>query len=68
MMNGIEGIRIPRFLEGDALPAGYYDTPDPYADPQKAQYNFRAMVNYALQRGKSVIDLSKEEVQSFLIQ
>ena len=67
-MNGIEDIRIPKFLEGEPLPVGYFDPPDPYADPPKSRYNIRAMVNYALKQGKSVTELTKEEVKPFVIQ
>ena len=66
-MNGTEVIKIPRFLEGEQLPAGYFDPPDPYSNPPKSQYNLRAMVNYALQNGKKITELSKEEVRPFLI-
>ena len=66
-MSGISMIRLPRFLEGEALPSGYYDTPDPYADPPKSKYNIRAMVNYALKQGKAVADLTKEEAKQFLV-
>lgn len=67
-MNGINTIRLPRFLEGEPLPAGYYDEPDPYSDPPASNYNFRAMVNYAIKMGKQVTDLTKEEVRQFLIE
>ena len=66
-MNGTDLVRIPRFLEGEALPAGYYESPNPYALPPKAQYHFRAMVNYVLRHGKSITELTKEEVKPFLI-
>lgn len=65
-MNGTSIIKIPRFLEGEPLPVGYYDPPNPYANPPKSKYNFRAMVNYAQSKGKKVTDLSKEEVRPFL--
>ena len=66
-MSGINIIRLPRFLEGETLPSGYYDAPDPYADPPKSNYNIRAMVNYALKQGKTVADLTKEEAKQFLV-
>ncbi|MBQ6257242.1 MAG: hypothetical protein IJJ60_11685 [Clostridia bacterium] len=67
-MNGTNTVRIPRFLEGEPLPAGYFDPPNPYADPPVSKYNLRAMVNYALRTGKKVTDLTKEEADQFLIQ
>jgi hypothetical protein len=66
-MNGTDIVRIPKFLEGETLPAGYYEAPDPYSNPPKSQYNIRAMVNYARKQGKQVTDLSKEEVEPFLL-
>ena len=66
-MNGTNIVRIPKFLEGETLPAGYYEAPDPYSNPPKSQYNIRAMVNYARKQGKQVTDLSKEEVEPFLL-
>ena len=60
-------IKIPKFLEGEPLPDGYFDPPDPCTNPPKAQYNFRAMVNYALKHGKNVTELTKEEVKPFLL-
>ena len=67
-MNGTNIVKIPRFLEGEPLPAGYFDTPNPYVDPPVSKYNLRAMVNYALRIGKKVTDLTKEEADQFLIQ
>ena len=66
-MNGTEYIKIPKFLEGESLPHGYFDSPDPYKNPPKSKYNMRAMVNYALKNGKNVTDLTKDEVKPFLI-
>lgn len=66
-MSGTSVVRIPRFLEGEPLPVGYNDPPNPYADPPVSQYNLRAMVNYALKIGKKVTELSKEEADQFLV-
>lgn len=60
-------IRVPLFMEGEELPPGYFDSPDPCKNPPKSKYNMRAMVNYALKSGKNVTDLTKEEVKPFLI-
>ena len=66
-MNGTSSVvRIPKFLEGEPLPKGYSDPPNPYADPPISQYNVRAMVNYALRAGKKVTELTKEEADKFL--
>ncbi len=66
-MKGTEYIRIPDFLSGEELPPGYFDSPNPYEDPPLTKYNLRAMVNYALQNGRDVTDLTKEEVKPFMI-
>jgi hypothetical protein len=63
----MNGIRIPLFMQGEKLPQGYNDTPNPYATMPKTKYNLRAMVNYARSQGKKVPDLSKEEASKFLI-
>ena len=67
IMNGTSVVKIPKFMEGEALPEGYYDAPNPYANPPAALYNVRAMVNYALEHGKTVTDLTKEEAKQFLL-
>ncbi len=66
-MNGTSVVKIPKFMEGEALPEGYYDAPNPYANPPAALYNVRAMVNYVLEHGKTVTDLTKEEAKQFLL-
>ena len=60
-------IRIPKFMEGEELPTGYFDCPDPYCNPPSSMYNMRAMVNWALKNGKKVTDLTKEEAERFRI-
>ena len=66
-MSGTEYIKIPKFLEGETLPSGYFDSPNPYKNPPQSKYNIRAMVNYALKNGKNITDLTKEKVKQFLI-
>ena len=65
--NGTRAVKNPKFLEGERLPAGYYDAPDPYSNPPASDYHIRAMVNYAIEHGKEVTDLTKEEARQFLI-
>lgn len=67
-MSGISVVRVPKFLEGEPLPIGYNDPPNPYVDPPATKYNLRAMVNYALAIGKKVPELTKEEAEQFLIE
>ena len=64
--NGINVVRIPKFMEGDTLPHGYNSAPDPYSEPPVSRYNLRAMVNYALEHGKKVTELTKDEVGLFV--
>ena len=66
-MNGTDIVRLPKFLEGEKLPSGYYDTPNPYTNPSPSGYHLRAMVNYAVSQGKKVPDLTKEEAEAFII-
>lgn len=66
-MSGISAVRIPRFMEGQPLPEGYNEALNPYKNPPNSKYNLRAMVNYALQAGKKVPELTVDEVEQFLI-
>ena len=66
-MPNSEPFPLPKFLEGEELPAGYYDPPDPYLDPPESKYDLRAMIDYAQKTGKRVIDFTKEEAEEFLI-
>ena len=66
-MNGTSDVRIPKFLEGEALPVGYFEPPNPYVAPPTSKYNLRAMVNYALRAGKKVAELTKDEADQFLV-
>ena len=60
-------IRIPKFLEGEELSSGYFDSPNPYGNPPESEYNIREMVNWAMENGKNVVDITKEEAGRFLI-
>ena len=66
-MSGISVVKIPRFMEGQPLPQGYNEDLNPYKNPPISKYNLRAMVNYALQKGKKVPELTVEEAKQFLI-
>ena len=67
-MNGISVVKIPKFMEGDTLPDEYNSEVDPYSEPPVSKYNLRALVNYALENGKKITDLTKEEANLFIIQ
>ena len=63
-VNG-EPKRIPKFLEGEELPEGYFDPPDPYKPLKSVRINLRELVKYAKEQGKDGWDLTKEEVDRF---
>lgn len=60
-MNG----KLPKFLEGESLPQGYYEPLNPYEDMPKYNVNLLELSRYARRCGKSLIDLTKEEVDMF---
>ena len=59
--------RIPKFMEGEKLPIGYYDQPNPYKNPPKSPYNLRLLSRYAKKAGKKMVELTKEEVAQFAV-
>ena len=64
-MNGINNVKIPKFLEGEPLPKGYFEAPNPYADPPSRKVKLGELVKYAKENEKKVFDLTKEEVSMF---
>ena len=66
-MNGTEMIRLPRFLEGEPLPDGYYESPNPYESAPSCHIDLPALARYARTVGKKLTDLSKDEVKQFAI-
>ena len=64
-MNGMETRRIPEFLEGEPLPAGYFEPVNPYVSAPTCKINFGKLVAYAKAHGKTQWDLTKEEVKQF---
>ena len=64
-MNGISVDSLPKFLEGEALPRGYFELPNPYIEPPTRKINLGALVTYARNKGKKCWDLTKEEVRQF---
>lgn len=63
----MNGIKIPKFLEGETIPQDYFETPDPYKVP-KSSINLLELSRYAQREGKALIDLTKEEVKMFAVQ
>ena len=56
---------LPKFLEGEPLPPGYFEPVDPYSDPPECNIDLGALMRYADENGKRVVDLTKEEVAQF---
>ena len=65
IMNGVENKRVPLFLQGEQLPVGYFDPPNPYADAPTKKVRLGALVAYARENGKSGWELTKEDVKLF---
>lgn len=57
--------KLPKFLEGEALPCGYFDPPNPYDNAPKCDVNLLELSRYARKCGKRLVDLTKEEVDMF---
>ena len=64
-MNGISITGLPKFLEGEVLPQGYFEPPNPYKEPPTRKINLGELVAYARKNGKKCWDLTKEEIQQF---
>ena len=64
-MNGVENKRVPLFLQGEQLPVGYFDPPNPYVDAPTKKVRLGALVAYARENGKSGWELTKEDVKRF---
>ncbi len=64
-MNGTEKRRIPKFLEGEPLPAGYFEPVNPYVSAPTCKINFGKLAAYAKAHGKTQWELTKEEVRMF---
>ena len=66
-MNGINARPLPRFLEGEPLPVGYFDQPNPYVNAPSCHVDLPALARYAKAAGKKLAELTKEEVKRFAI-
>ena len=64
-MSGTKTRRIPKFLEGEPLSAGYFEPPNPYIDAPTRKVDLGALVAYARKQGKDGWQLTKEEVRQF---
>ncbi|MBR0408477.1 MAG: hypothetical protein IJI53_10605 [Clostridia bacterium] len=65
-MSGTEQLSAPQFLEGEVLPIGYFDPPNPSADPPSCKMDLSGLLAYMVANGKkSGWDLTKEEMKKF---
>ena len=65
-MSGTEKRMIPKFLEGEPLPDGYFDELSPYETHPTCKINLLALGEYVRKTGKkSGWDLTKEEMKMF---
>lgn len=60
-MNG----EIPKFLENEPLPKGYFDEPNLYASMPERKVNLLELSRYAKSVNKKLIELTKEEVEKY---
>lgn len=60
------GMKV-RYWEGRTPPAEYYGTPSLDHDSKVPSLNYRALVDYARNVGRKIVDLSYEEVQQFIV-
>ena len=49
------------------LSKSYYETPNPYVNAPYCHVNLLELSKYTREKGKKLADLSKEEVNQFLI-
>ena len=57
----------PNFLKSSQLNPSYYEQPNPYVNAPSCHVNLLELSKYAREKGKKLADLSKEEVNQFLI-
>ena len=57
----------PEFMKKAVLSKSYYETPNPYVNAPSCHVNLLELSKYAREKGKKPADLSKEEVNQFLI-
>lgn len=57
----------PEFMKKVVLSKSYYETPNLYVNAPSCHVNLLELSKYAREKGKKLADLSKEEVNQFLI-
>lgn len=60
-MNGVNNVKIPKFLEGEPLPKGYFEAPNPYSEPPTRKVKLRELVKYARENKKRYLTLQKKK-------
>ena len=60
-----EAVMFPKFLDGEPVPEGYFDPPNPYVSAPTRKVDLGALTAYARKNGKNYWELTKEEVQQF---
>ena len=56
---------IPKFLDGEPLPDGYFAEPNPYTFLPNRDVNLLEISRYARRVGKKITEMTKEEVEQF---
>lgn len=56
----------PNFIQGNVC-RGYYEKPNPYVNAESCHVNLLELSRYAKKVGKKLIELTKEEVDKFMI-
>lgn len=59
--------KTPKFYEDGNYPKGYFDPIDPYKPVSSCPYNLLELSRYAKLHGKSIPELTKEELQQFAV-
>ena len=60
-----DNICIRGFYEGEQLPLGYFDPPDPYTNISSRKIGLGGLANYMQATGKSFRELTKEDLKMF---
>lgn len=67
-MNGTNTIGIrPTFLIGKQLPQSYYEQPNPYKNAPSCNVNLLQLSRYAKEQGKTLSQLTENEIGKFAI-
>ena len=67
VLNGHDKKKLPKFLEGESLPEGYYDPVSPYEKHPPCPYNLQELMKFSVTSGRKIEDMSKEELNQFAV-